>query len=77
MEATIAKILVKGEKIVICHDKGDETATLLGWTNFGGFIAENHPAIRVDVQFADGTISSWGWLEIDTIATLNARNNNN
>lgn len=75
MNTTTAKVLVKGESIVIIHDLGAETGTLLGWTDFGS-TPGRMPNVRVDVQFGDGTISSWGYSHVDSIKTLVARNNN-
>jgi hypothetical protein len=72
--ATASQILAVGETIVIDHEQGKEVGTIRSFTDLE--IARNPIfPITVTVQFADGTISSWPWINVDSIATLRLRNN--
>lgn len=52
-------VLPVGTRVLVTHDLGVEVGTVLGRTNPA--MPDDHLYGRYDVQFDDGTISSWGW----------------
>lgn len=70
---TTEKVLQIGKPIVIRHDLGIETGTLISHTDLD-FCRKIGQTPHVTVQFSDGTISSWGYQHVETVRTLVLRN---